>query len=45
MGLPEARDPEIQELIRDVEPQHMMDRIAMHSDAIEEEIRGNQSGE
>ncbi len=45
MGLPEARDPEIQELIRDVEPQHMMERIAVHSGAVEEEIRENQSRE
>ncbi len=44
MGLPEARDPEIQELIRDVEPLHMIDRIAAHSDEVEEEIRKDQSG-
>jgi uncharacterized membrane protein len=39
MGLSEARDPEIQELVRHVEPQEMIDRIAVHSDAVEEEIR------
>ena len=44
MGLPEARDPEIQELIRDVEPLHMIDRIAEHSGAVEEEIRKNEEG-
>ena len=44
MGLPEARDPEIQELIRDVEPTSMIDQIAEHSDAVEEEIRKQQSG-
>lgn len=44
MGRPEARDPEIQELIRDVEPLHMIDRIAVHSDAVEEEIRKDYSG-
>lgn len=43
MGLPEARDPEIQELIHDVEPLHMIDQIAVHSDAVEEEIRKDQS--
>jgi uncharacterized membrane protein len=39
MGLGEVRDPEIQELVRDVEPLEMIDRIAVHSDAVEEEIR------
>jgi uncharacterized membrane protein len=36
MDLPEARDPEIKELIRHVEPQQMIDRIEMQSDAVEE---------
>ncbi len=39
MGLSEARDPEIQELLRDVQPQEMIDRIAVQSDAVEEEMR------
>jgi len=43
MDLPEARDPEIQELIRDVEPSQMIDRIAVHSDEVEAEIRKDQS--
>lgn len=44
MELREARDPEIQELVRDVEPQDMIDRIAAQSDAVEEEIREDKSG-
>ena len=44
MGLPEARDPEIQDLIRDVAPQHMIDRIAEHSDAAQEEMRDERAG-
>lgn len=43
MGLPEARDPEIQELIRDVEPSRMIDQIAVHSDTVQEEIRKDHS--
>ncbi len=37
MGLPEARDPAIQELIRDVEPLHMIEQIAVSSDAKDEQ--------
>jgi uncharacterized membrane protein len=44
MKIREARDPEIQELLRLVEPQDMIDRIAVQSDAIEEEIREEKSG-
>ncbi|MDO8502767.1 MAG: DUF1003 domain-containing protein [Gemmatimonadaceae bacterium] len=44
MELREAGDPEIQELLRDVEPQDMIDRIAVHSDAVKEEIREDKSG-
>jgi uncharacterized membrane protein len=44
MGLQEAHDPEIEELVRDVEPGDMIDRIAVHSDAVEGEIRDDKSG-
>jgi uncharacterized membrane protein len=43
MGLEESRDPSIQELLRDLEPQEMIDRIAVQADAVVEEIRGDAS--
>jgi uncharacterized membrane protein len=45
MGLTDAADPEIQELVRLVEPQEMIDRIAGHADAVEEEIREDKTGQ
>lgn len=44
MELPEAQDPEIKELIRDVEPRQMIDRIEVHSGEAEERIRGDKKG-
>lgn len=39
MGIQEACDPEIQELIRKLEPADVLDRIEIHTDKVEEEIR------
>lgn len=39
MGIEEARDPEIQELLRDLKPRDVLERIEVHTDAVKEEIR------
>lgn len=44
MGLTAAHSPEIQELLRKVEPQDMLDRIEVHKDAVETEIREEAAG-
>ena len=41
MGLDGARDPEIRELVRDLEPQDVIDRIAVESDAVDTRIRND----
>jgi len=44
MGIAEAQDPEIEQLVRDVEAQEMIDQIEVHTDAVEEEIREDEAG-
>jgi uncharacterized membrane protein len=44
MGIAEAHDPELEQLVRDVEPQAMIDEIEVHTDAVEEEIREDVGG-
>ncbi len=39
-----AHDPEIHELLREVEPHDMLDRIEVHKDAVESEIREESTG-
>jgi uncharacterized membrane protein len=39
MGIEEARDPEIQELLRELKPRDVLERIEVHTDAVKEEIR------
>jgi uncharacterized membrane protein len=43
MGIEEAKDPEIQELLRELKPKDLLDRIEVHTGAVEEEIRGERS--
>ncbi len=44
MNLQESKDPHIQDLLRDLEPQELMERIAVQAAAAEEEMRGDLSG-
>lgn len=44
MGIAEAHDPEIEQLVRDVQAQEMLDQIEVHTDAVEEEIREDEAG-
>lgn len=39
MGIDEAKDPEIQELLRELRPRDVLDRIEVHTDAVKEQIR------
>lgn len=39
MGIEEACNPEIQELLRELKPADVLDRIEVHTDKVEEEIR------
>jgi uncharacterized membrane protein len=39
MDINEANDPEIAQLLRDVEPQEMIDQIEVHADKVEEQIK------
>ena len=39
MDIGEATDPEIAQLLRDVEPQEMIDQIEGHTDKVEEQIK------
>lgn len=43
MGIEEAKDPEIQELLRELKPRDLLDRIELHTGAVEEEIREERS--
>jgi uncharacterized membrane protein len=43
MGIEEASDPEIQELLRELKPRDLLDRIELHTGAVEEEIREERS--
>src|SRR6266446_1630457 len=43
MGIEEACDPEIQDLLRELKPADVLDRIEVHTDKVEEEIRGAMS--
>jgi uncharacterized membrane protein len=44
MGIAEARDPEIEQLVRNVEAQEMLDQIEINTDAVEEEIKVDEAG-
>lgn len=44
LGLTAAHSPEIRELLRDVEPEDMLDRIEEHIDALESEMREEATG-
>ncbi len=44
MGIAEAHDPEIEQLVRDVEPQEMIDQIEVHTGAVEERIKEDKTG-
>jgi len=39
MGIEAAHDPEIDQLVRNVEPQEMIDQIEVHTDKVEEQIK------
>jgi uncharacterized membrane protein len=39
MDIDEVTDPEIAQLLRDVEPQEMIDQIEVHTDEVEEQIK------
>jgi Predicted membrane protein len=39
MEIEQAHDPEIAQLVRNVEPQEMIDQIEVHTDAVEEQIK------
>jgi uncharacterized membrane protein len=43
MGIKEARDPEIQELLKELKPREVLDRIEVHTDAVKEQIREEKS--
>ncbi len=43
MGIEEAKDPEIQELLRELKPRDVLDRIEVHTDAVKEQIRDEKS--
>ena len=44
MGIEEARNPEIQELLRELKPSDVLDRIEVQTDAVKEQIREDKSG-
>lgn len=44
MGIAEAHDPELDQLVRNVEPKEMIDQIEVHTDAVEEEIKVDEAG-
>jgi uncharacterized membrane protein len=39
MGIEEAKDPEIQELLRELKPRDLLERIEVQTDVVKEEIR------
>lgn len=45
MGIEEAKHPEIQELLRELKPRDVLDRIEVHTDAIKEQIREEKSAQ
>lgn len=45
MGIDAVKDPEIQELVRKVEPQSMLEQIETHKDEVEREIKSELTGE
>jgi uncharacterized membrane protein len=45
LGLTAAHSPEMNELLREVGPQDMLDRIEVHKDAVETEIREESTGQ
>ena len=44
MGIDAVKDPEIQELVRTVEPQAMLERIEIQKDEVEREIKSDSAG-
>ncbi len=44
LELTAAHNPELKELLREIEPQDMLDRIEVHKDAVETEIREESTG-
>jgi len=44
MGIAEANDPEIQELLRELTPRDVLERIEVHTDAVKEQIRDEKKG-
>jgi len=45
MGIAEANDPEIQELLRELKPRDVLERIEVHTDTVKEEIRNEKRRE
>lgn len=43
MGIEEAKDPEIQELLRELKPRDLLDRIESQTDTVKEQIREEKS--
>jgi uncharacterized membrane protein len=43
MGIKEAEDPEIQELLKELKPRDVLERIEIHTDAVNEQIREEKS--
>ena len=43
MGIKEAQDPEIQELLKELKPRDVLERIDVHTDAVKEQIREEKS--
>ena len=39
MSIEEAKDPEIQELLRELKPRDVLERIEQHTDAVKEQVR------
>ena len=44
IGIEEAKNPEIRELLRELKPREVLDRIDVHTEAINEQIREEKSG-
>jgi len=43
MGIEEAKDPEIQELLRELKPRDLLERIESQTDSVTERIREEKS--
>ena len=44
MSIEEAKDPEIQELLRELKPRDVLERIEEHTDAVKEQVRDVNKG-